>query len=59
MKKVEFTLSIGFVGGVHRSTVEFDNDATDEEIEETYLDWRSNYLVGGWNVVEVTDDNED
>ena len=62
MKKVKFTLSIGFVRAYHEKVVElekvveFDDAVCDEEIEETYLEWRDSRLEGGWEVVEVTDD---
>lgn len=51
MKKYEFTLSIGFAGGKRREVLEFDDDVTEEELEESYIDWRNNYLDGGWHEV--------
>ena len=59
MKKVKFTLSIGFVRARHEKVVEFDDDVDDEEIEDAYLEWRDSRLEGGWDIVEITDDNED
>lgn len=49
---VKFTVSIGFVGARHTELFEFDDDTPEEEIEEMYLDWRNNYLDGGWYVLE-------
>lgn len=46
--KVTFTLGIGFVGARHNETFEFDDDTTDEELEEYWLDWTQNYIDGGW-----------
>lgn len=52
MKRVEFTLSIGFVTGKHRKVMEFDDDITDEEIEQEYNEWMWNYIDGGWRVIK-------
>lgn len=56
--KVKFTLSIG----VHNASQEevFDTDSdlnigenpTDEELDDAYIDWRSNFLDGWWHSVE-------
>lgn len=48
MRKIVFSLSIGYSGCVRKEVVEYYHDATDEEIEQDYLDWRNNYLDGGW-----------
>ena len=36
--------------------LEFEDDLTEEQIEsqveEIYLDWRNNYLDGGWTLVK-------
>lgn len=52
MKRYEFTLSIGFANGKHREIIELDDDLDYAEIEEAYMDWRSNYLDGGWHLLE-------
>lgn len=52
MKKVEFTLSIGFVTGNHHEVMEFDDDITDEEIEQEYNEWIWNYIDGGWREIK-------
>ena len=48
--KVKFTLGIGFIHK-REEIVEFEDDATEEEIEAAYLDWQSCYLAGGWTIL--------
>lgn len=48
MRKIEFSISIGLAGCKRTEIVEYYHDATDEEIEEDYMEWRNNYLDGGW-----------
>ena len=55
MKKVEFYASTGYVGCERQEIVEFDDDATKDEIEEEFQCWLDNYCDIGWNVIE--DDN--
>lgn len=57
MRRVKFTLSIGYPGADHEEIVEFDDDTTDEQIEEAYEDWRNNYLDGSW--WEVDEEGKD
>lgn len=52
MKKVEFYLGIGYVGADYKEILEFEDDTTDEEIEECFKDWSDNYIDRGWNVLE-------
>ena len=52
MKKVEFYLGIGYVGSDYKDILEFEDDTTDEEIEECFKDWADNYIDCGWNVLE-------
>lgn len=47
--KVTFTLGIGFVGARHEEVIEFDDDTTDEELDEFWTDWSHNYIDGGWS----------
>lgn len=49
--KVKFSLSIGFSTAKHTEIVDFDDDATDEEIEECYNEWKDGYIDGGWTKV--------
>lgn len=52
MRKIKFTLSIGFTSARRQEVVEFEPDATDEEINEAYQAWCSRYMDGGWSEVE-------
>lgn len=51
MKTVRFTLSIGYSGCEHVDTQEFEDDVTDEELDEAWQEWSSNYIDGGWHKV--------
>lgn len=57
MKKVEFTLSIGFACAEHREVVEYDDDIADAEIAADYECWCANYIDGGWRVLEDEEDD--
>ena len=46
--KVTFTLSIGLQGR-QKETFEFDDDVTDEELEEAWQEWSQNYIDGGFD----------
>ena len=46
--KVLFTLSIGFPNAKQSEVVDLDDDLTDDEIGDAYLEWRNDYLDGGW-----------
>lgn len=48
MKKIKFYLGTGFAGCSHEETFEFDDDATDEEISESFEDWKNNRLDASW-----------
>lgn len=52
MRKVKFTLSIGIVGAKQEETFEYDDDVSEDEIDDDYSDWVSNYIDGGWNDVK-------
>ncbi len=52
MRKVKFTLSIGLVGCKREDTIKFDDDVTDQEIQETYEEWQLEQLDGGWEDTE-------
>ncbi len=56
MKRVRYTLSIGFVGAEHRDVFDWPDEATDEEINEDYQQWCQNYMDGGWYVLEDAGD---
>lgn len=52
MKRVKFSLSIGYANASHEEVFEFEDDATEKDIEEDYICWRDNYLDGGWWVLD-------
>lgn len=56
--KVKFSLSIGLSGAEHTSIEEYPDGTTDEYIEQDYIDWRNNYLDGGWWRVDSEEDDE-
>ena len=39
MKKIHFHLGIGYALAVHDEIIEFEDNATEEEIEEEFDDW--------------------
>lgn len=39
MRKVVFQISTGIAGSLTEEPIEFDDDATDEEIGEALIDW--------------------
>lgn len=52
VRKIKFTISIGLVGCRREDTFEFDDDTTDEEIQQAYTDWMYEQIDGGWEEVE-------
>lgn len=50
--KVVFSVSLGH--WEEEASAEFRADITDEEINEHFLDWREDYIDGGWEK-EMTD----
>ena len=46
--EVTFTLSIGFPTAKRVEVIEFDDDITEEELEEAWQDWANGYIDGGW-----------
>lgn len=55
MKKIRWELDIGFVGATRSGIIKFDDDATDDEIEESVSDAANNYINIGWGEVERDD----
>ena len=41
-------LGTGFTGASYDEVVEFEDSATEEEINEAYEDWKNNYLDASW-----------
>lgn len=48
MKRIHFHLGTGINGADHDEIVEFEDDATDKEIDDALHDWMANYLDAGW-----------
>lgn len=57
-QKINVHLSIGFVGAVHKDTLEvdIDDDATEEEAnavkDEVTQEWANNFLDIAWSDIE-------
>lgn len=51
MRKVKFILSMGLVGCKKEETFEFDDNITNEEIQEEYEQWVSEQIDGGWEEI--------
>ena len=51
MKKIRFYLNKGNVHGNIEDIIEFEDDATGEEIQEAFDDWLNN-LDMGWHEIE-------
>lgn len=48
MKKIHFHLGIGYANAVHDEIIEFEDDATNEEIEEEFNEWVNGYEDCSW-----------
>lgn len=51
MKKVKFWASNGYYPD-REEIVEYDDDVTDEEIDNDYESWYGNVIESGWHFVE-------
>lgn len=49
--KVEFRISAGY-GRTDTEITEYDDDTTDEELNEEWNTWSMNYIDGGWYKLE-------
>lgn len=49
---VEFYVSTNYVRCAYKEIVEFEDNATDEEIDETFNDWVNEHCDRGWCKVE-------
>jgi len=49
MKKVRAFVGVGLVGCTREEEFEFEDDTTDEEIEEEIKEWIWTYVDYGWN----------
>ncbi len=52
MRKIKFQFGIGFVGAEHRTTEEFEDDVTDEEIEEFLKEFIWEHIDACWEDME-------
>jgi len=48
---VRFTLSIG-IGQRQEEKMEFPDETTDEELDQAWQEWSSNYIDGGYQKLE-------
>ena len=53
MIKVDVSLSIGFATANHEDELEFDDNATDEQIDAEVQEWAWNYIDIGWSKHEI------
>lgn len=52
MRKFKFYAGLGYVGADHEEIVEIEDDCTEEELEEIFEGWLSNYLDAGYDEIE-------
>ena len=52
MKKIKFTLSTGYINSEVTEIIEFEDDASEEEIDAVYKDWMVENCYGDWEEVE-------
>lgn len=50
--RVKAYVNTGFVGCRHEEVLEFEDDATDEEIEEWVREWMYDRIEWGWSKEE-------
>lgn len=48
MRKIKWTLDVGFVGCVHEGEIEVEDDATEDDIEEEVKEEAYNFLNLSW-----------
>lgn len=48
MRKIHFYIGTGYAGAEYNEIMEFEDNATDEEVEEAYKDWKENQLDCSW-----------
>ena len=58
MKKVKAWLSIGYAGASREEIFEFDDDASEEEMEADIKDWAFNYIEWGFSPLADGEDEE-
>lgn len=52
--KVEFSVGIG--RHYEREVVEYDDDMSEEELQQAWGEWPMNYIDGSWEVLEDKSD---
>ncbi|MFR3361812.1 MAG: hypothetical protein ACLTPR_07590 [Enterococcus canintestini] len=53
MRKIKCWMGTGFAGATHEDELEFDDDATDEEIAKEVWEYFTNFLDVGWEEVKT------
>ena len=48
--KVKFTINMGRES--HQEIVEYEDDVTEDELQEYWTDWTANYIDGGWRKLD-------
>lgn len=51
MKTIKVWVGTGYVGSLVKDTIEVEDDATEEEIDEMYQQWIWNVINAGWSEV--------
>jgi hypothetical protein len=46
--KVTFYYGIGFANASHEETFDYEDDVTDQELQQDFDDWVSNFVDGGF-----------
>jgi hypothetical protein len=49
MRVIKVKLSIGYPTATHSDTIEVEDDATEEEIDDAAQEWAQNYIDIGWS----------
>lgn len=53
MFKYKFTLSIGYSNASHKEIMEYDEEPSEDELEEDWTQWTYNFIDGGYEQVEL------
>lgn len=56
MIKVEAICETGFANSTHKEILYFENDVTEDEIDEEVKDWAMNFISFGWKYTEEDDE---
>lgn len=58
MKKIHAVASFGFRGASYEDDFEFDDDATEKEIEDEIWEWAQQFVDVDFEEIEQEDDEE-